>query len=386
MSFIYPIPTTGSISFSDFLLDEDNKYINEISEATAQRGRVRAVLKEANRTEEPKDYTKILKTVIDYIPYLLGIIKCLEGRQLKLKKEFETSWRCSLTDSVLKKKSRISCRGIHYELIFIFLTYGYACSNKASSSIKIQMQKDEIDNTLKQAAELLRKVSGIFAYIAEKVCPTWQDPPATRPPDVLSELAASMSKVALADSSSIAIRKALMQQTSSSLLAKLSIGVAGRYEMANGLIKSLGDSKKVCGDFRKYVSNGALFHQSLGKKFLAKDAYEHQQIGKAVGFIKEAKDVFHLLTRSKSPTIAKHALQEYEEVDELYKRYVGFNDKVACDKVPSKADLQALIPGGRVVHDMIKYTPPKPAFGPDSERVITTTSVGLNYIGENQYY
>ncbi|CAG8441699.1 2758_t:CDS:2 [Diversispora eburnea] len=322
MSFIYPIPTTGSISFSDFLLDEDNKYINEISEATAQRGRVRAVLKEANRTEEPKDYTKILKTVIDYIPYLL-----------------ETSWRCSLTDPVLKKKPRISCRGIHYELIFIFLTYGYACSNKASSSIEIQMQKDEFDNTLKQAAELLRKVSGIFAYIAEKVCPTWQNPPATRPPDVLSELAASMSKVALADSSSIAIRKALMQQTSSSLLAKLSIGVAGHYEMANGLIKSLGDSKKVC----------------------------------AVGFIKEAKEVFYLLTKSKSPTIAKHALQEYEEVDELYKRYVGFNDKVACEKVPPKADLQALIPGGRGVHDMIKYTPPKPAFGPDSERVITTT-------------
>lgn len=65
MSFIYPIPTTGSISFSDFILDESNSYINEISEATALRGRVRAALKEASRAEEP-NYTNIMK-VIDWI-------------------------------------------------------------------------------------------------------------------------------------------------------------------------------------------------------------------------------------------------------------------------------------------------------------------------------
>lgn len=64
MSFIYPLPTTGSISWSDFLLDEDNLYLSEISEATAQRGRVREVLKEAKRTEGPKDYTKIINVIL----------------------------------------------------------------------------------------------------------------------------------------------------------------------------------------------------------------------------------------------------------------------------------------------------------------------------------
>jgi len=52
-----------------------------------------------------------------------------------------------------------------------------------------------------------------------------------------------------------------MQQKSSSLLAKLAIGVAAQYESANGLLNSLKDPQKVCGDFRKYVSNGVLFHQ-----------------------------------------------------------------------------------------------------------------------------
>ncbi|CAG8546616.1 7438_t:CDS:2, partial [Acaulospora colombiana] len=229
------------------------------------------------------------------------------------------------------------------------------------------MQKDDNDKKLIQAAELLRKASGVFEYIAEKVCSNWQDPPSTRPPDVLSELCMSISKISIADASSIAIRKALMQQTSSSLLAKLAIGAAEYYEMASGLIKSLKDPQKVCYDFRKYVSDGALFHQSLGKKFLAKDAYEHQQTGNAVGFIKEAKDMLHNLSKSKSPIVAKHAVQEYAEVNELCNMYVGINDTVAFDVVPSKADLQALTPGGRTVHHLIKYTPPSPAFGPEND-------------------
>ena len=52
-----------------------------------------------------------------------------------------------------------------------------------------------------------------------------------------------------------------MQQTTSALLAKLAFGVSGHYEMANGLINSLKDPSKVCSDFRKYVSYGALFNQ-----------------------------------------------------------------------------------------------------------------------------
>ncbi|CAG8457420.1 4029_t:CDS:2 [Ambispora leptoticha] len=379
MSFIYPLPTTGSISFADYLLDTDNKYLNDISEATALRGRVRAVLKGAARTEGPKDYTNIMKTVDDYLPYLLAIVDCIEGGQLKLKKEFETSWRCSLSDSVLKKKPRVVCRDIYYELIFTLLTYGYACSNWASSIIQRQ---EEIDTKLKQAADFFCKAAGIFAYIAEQVCPRWNNPPASRPPDVLMEMITSISKIALADASSIAIRKALMSRTSSSLLAKLAIGVAGHYEKANGLIKSLKDPQKVCADFRKYVSYGALFHQALGKKFLAKDAYEHQQMGKAVGFITEAKEAIHQLSKSKSTIIASHASQEYTEVVALYANYVNTNETISFENVPNKEELQALIPGGRVALDLTKYTPPPPSFGPSLEKEDDDD----NYILKGRYY
>ncbi|CAG8504516.1 9015_t:CDS:10 [Funneliformis caledonium] len=348
--------------------DEDNLYLSRISEATAQRGVVRATLKEAKKTG-PKDYTKILKTIDDYLPYLFGIIDCLEGGQLKLKKEIETSWSCTLSDSVLKKKPRVLCKGIYYELIFVLLTYGYAYADWATSIIERQGPNDKNDLRLRQAADLLRKAGGIFAYIGEEVCPKWDNESVSKPYDVVMEIPTSMSKIALADANSIAIRKALMQQTSSSLLAKLAFGVSGHYEMANGLIKSLKDPSKVCSDFRKYVSHGTLFHQALGKKFLAQDAYVHQQCGKAVGFITEAKDAFHLLTRSKLITIALHATQEYEEVKNLHTSYVNYNNTVAYEEVPTKADLQALIPGGRVLQEFTKYEPPLPLFGPGNKKI-----------------
>nr|CAG8652038.1 10284_t:CDS:2 [Entrophospora candida] len=335
MSFVYSIPTTGSISFSEFLLDQDKLYLNGISEATAQRGRVRAVLKEANKTEGPIDYTKIIKTVDDYLPYLLAIVDCLECGQLKLKKEI----------------------GIYYELIFTLLTYGYTCSDWATSIIERQTNKDEMDLKLRQAADLLRKASGIFAYITENISPRWENPPNSRPLDVLTEISTSLSKIALADASSIAIRKALMQQKSSSLLAKLAIGVAVEYESANGLLNSLKDPQKVCGNFRKYVSNGALFHQ--------------QRMPTNIRFIKEAREAFHQISKSKSSTLAVHASQEYTEVNDLYNSYV----RIAFDTVPSRADLQALIPGGRIVQELTKYSKPDPAFGPYKEQQIESADL-----------
>ncbi|KAG9284243.1 hypothetical protein G9A89_002053 [Geosiphon pyriformis] len=383
MSFVYPLPTTGSISFADFLLDPDNKFLNDIAEATALRGRMRAVLKEAARTEGPKDYTNIMKVIDDYLPYLFAIVNCLEDGQLKLKKDFGIL-PCYQFDLILvEKKPRIECRDIYYEFIFTLLTYGYACSNWGSSIIQREEEKDETDLKLKKAADLLCTAAGIFSYISEEVSPRWNNPPITRPPDVMMEISTSISKIALADASSIAIRKALMAKTSSSLLAKLAIGVAGHYEKANGLMKSLKDPQKVCSDFRKYVHVGALFHQALGKKYLAKDANENQGIGKAIGFITEAKEVFYNLSKSKSTTIAAHASKEYAEVLALHSSYVKINNTISFDQIPSKEDLQALIPSGRFVSSLTKYTLPAPAFGRSLEN---TYEDGGNYILEGRYY
>jgi hypothetical protein len=62
--YIYALPTTGSISFSDFAIDttEGNAYTPRIADATQARANMRGVLKQSRRTDcEDRDYLRIVK-------------------------------------------------------------------------------------------------------------------------------------------------------------------------------------------------------------------------------------------------------------------------------------------------------------------------------------
>lgn len=60
MSYPYSLPTTGSLSFVDFV-DSAEPYSAEISDATARRGRLRHVLKEFKKeTQSSRDYSLIM--------------------------------------------------------------------------------------------------------------------------------------------------------------------------------------------------------------------------------------------------------------------------------------------------------------------------------------
>jgi hypothetical protein len=60
MSYPYSLPTTGALSFTDYL-ENATSYSTEISDATAQRGRLRTVLKELKKeTQSTRDYQVII--------------------------------------------------------------------------------------------------------------------------------------------------------------------------------------------------------------------------------------------------------------------------------------------------------------------------------------
>lgn len=61
-SYLYELPTTGAISFSEFLHDQGASYISDISDTTEARANLRAALKESKRTgDSEKDYLKLVK-------------------------------------------------------------------------------------------------------------------------------------------------------------------------------------------------------------------------------------------------------------------------------------------------------------------------------------
>jgi hypothetical protein len=59
--YVFQLPTTGSLSFSDYFADGLDVYTTQISEATQARANLRAVLKESKHTDGDKDYLKLLK-------------------------------------------------------------------------------------------------------------------------------------------------------------------------------------------------------------------------------------------------------------------------------------------------------------------------------------
>ena len=62
--YLYELPTTGAVSFSDFCDDysSDKAYTHHMPEATQTRANLRGILKESKRTDHgEKDYLALIK-------------------------------------------------------------------------------------------------------------------------------------------------------------------------------------------------------------------------------------------------------------------------------------------------------------------------------------
>jgi hypothetical protein len=104
--YLYELPTTGAISFTDFCVDQstDKVYTSHILETTQARANIRAALKASKRTEDgAKDYLSLIKVncfqfpryflsypvqlLEDYIPLIRGLINCVTHDDIGLKSE-----------------------------------------------------------------------------------------------------------------------------------------------------------------------------------------------------------------------------------------------------------------------------------------------------------
>ncbi|CAO3587666.1 unnamed protein product [Absidia cylindrospora] len=357
MSYNYSLPTTGALSFADFF-ESTGAYSSEISDATAQRA-------------------AIVNAIENYLPYLLSITNCLETKELVTQKNIETSWRSTLSDHIIHTGSnapRIVGTDIQYELIFVLLTYAYATSLQGSEYLlALQSNGPDVSTIYNKTADALNTAASLFLFIADQVIPKWT--PASennRPVETIREMSVALSKMTLADAQSVAISKALIHgKLSKSLAAKLYIGVAGQYEMAYGLISARKSGQEVSSDLRKYLSDGTMFYKAMAKKYLALDANDNQKMGIAVGFLRDCKADLRSVQHSslskphirKSTTVAARALKEEENVNELLQRFTMINDTAAYESVPSRQDLQRMIPSGRSALELKQYTPPPAMFG-----------------------
>ncbi|KAJ7069954.1 BRO1 domain-containing protein [Mycena amicta] len=430
--YLYELPTTGAISFSDFCQDTTpaKLFTSHISEVTQSRANLRAVLKESKRTQdEEKDHLKLVKILDDYLPKLRGIMGCVDNGQIELKSEPTFSWRTTLSANVFNHSSRLDLPSLHAELAYTLLTYAFALSNLAHAKVALlgSYERDraisEADRKLKDAqltvaADFLCRASGIFSYIAETVLLQWDSSvnsvAVAKPPDLSREVNNALAKLSLADAQTLAIRKLLSRSAydsnvtpgpplpkshpSPALISKLHLECAALYSSARTLAKTPGSGSapskskginisiakdgEVSTELRRYLSDETALHDALAHKWLGVDAGENggtDRGGDAVAFLIWTKKELEELKGRKKERIS----EELERVNVFLKHYKRVNDSLHFQPVPTQADLQARIPAGRLVLAAKAFVPPQAAFGPGSAEDVRRQAEDLGLQDEN---
>ncbi|KAJ7134416.1 BRO1 domain-containing protein [Mycena epipterygia] len=409
--YLYDLPTTGAISFSDFCTDAsaEKLYITHISDATQTRANLRGVLKESKRAQDgEKDYLKLVKILDEYLPRLRGIMVCVASNQIELKSEPIFSWRTTLSANLFNTSPRLSLPSLQADLAYSLLTYAFALSNLARSKVSSlgayehdraisDADRKVKDAQLTVAADLLCRASGIFSYISETVLLDWESSSSTtsfvKPPDLSREVNNALAKSSLADAQTLAIRKLLSKSAydsnvapgpplpkshpSPALISKLHLECSSLYSSARTLAKtpnSAGKGKakggssgdgEVSTDLRRYLNEETVFHDAMARKWLGVDAGENggsDRGGDAVGFLTWAKKELEELKGRKKDRVS----DELDSVNVFLKHYKKVNDSLHFQPVPAQSDLQARIPTGRLALTAKPFVPPQPAFGPGS--------------------
>ncbi|KAG5653517.1 hypothetical protein H0H81_012590 [Sphagnurus paluster] len=193
--YLYDLPTTGTISFSDFCTDLtiNKRHIVNIPGVTQARANIRVVLKDSKRAEQgQKDFLQLIK---EPVLYSLSAF----------------SWRTTLSASIFNTSPRLSLPGLHADLAFSLLTYAFALSNLARSTVNSlgRYERDRAisdsdrkskDEQLNVAVDFLCRASGVFTYIGDTVLPEWETHVKTgptafeKPPDLRREVNIALSK------------------------------------------------------------------------------------------------------------------------------------------------------------------------------------------------
>lgn len=61
MPYVFELPTTGAVSFSDLCIDNSGAFTSRLADATSARASVRGVLKETKRAGNERDYLHVIK-------------------------------------------------------------------------------------------------------------------------------------------------------------------------------------------------------------------------------------------------------------------------------------------------------------------------------------
>ncbi|CAG7854766.1 SubName: Full=Uncharacterized protein {ECO:0000313/EMBL:CCA66326.1} [Serendipita indica DSM 11827] len=419
-SYVYELPTTGNVVFSEFILDQTGQYSHAIGNATVARTNLRAVLKESKRTDEgEKDYLRIVKVIDDYLPHLYAIMDCVDSDDLSLKNQPVKSVQLAI-DILSESSEQLPPSDTLANLAASCVTSLGQYERERAITDALRKVKDE---KLNFAVQLLLRAAGVFAHTAEVVIPQWErylsdvgsvsNPLTTlKPVDLSKELVLALSKFSMAEAQTLAVRKLMSRSAydstltpgpplpkshpSPKLIVKLSLFALESYASACSLAKSarggIQGGTEVTKDLTRWLADETSLTSALSHKWLGVEAGEQSstsgKAGEAVGFLQWAKSELEALKDgghgiaglSRKAKRKERVAEEIASTMAFLSHYKKLNDTIHFEPVLPVATLQSMIPTGKSAVEMKLFTPPPPSFR--SSRTVQFSAQPPEIVGE----
>ncbi|KAJ1651102.1 hypothetical protein IWQ61_008253 [Dispira simplex] len=418
MQFYLPVPKTKPIALLEYFKPwadggTDAQVTYALTEATAQRERMREALHLVYTHGTNADPAKLVSAIEGYLPHLFY---CLRHWQATAEatpnpptrsKTIMFLWKSPLLLGFPSHRGalgqisnrlqgeRFTSDSMYFEVACTLLAYGLALSSFAfrrvgqlTTATQAKTLEPTTVKTYKQPIQLLCQAAGVYQYILEQVLPPWSRVDLHRhPPDLHPGMLQALSKLAMADAQRIAVRISQAQNTSPSLLAKLLLGVVEQYDQAFGLfqtqVQTIRDMTDQTADLRRYLKDGRIYLAACAKRYLATDAYRANRVGVAMGFLQLAKKDIQMLVKKQRSSIVAEAQCLLQEIDQESSLYNKLLSTVSFETVPGEGELLSMIPQGRTLLEVKVFVPSvldvhKPSKGSAS----TTNS---NHSGDKLY-
>ncbi|QNQ00788.1 YALIA101S02e07008g1_1 [Yarrowia lipolytica] len=439
ISYTGQLPTTSPLSLTQLITSD--RYQQVIENADAARARVREQLKHAKKTgatEANGDIMPVIKALEEYMPHITSIVDN-EG-VFRFTSQIITCWRLPF-QSQSSMANKTPLHGLSYEYIMVLFTYALALATLANQYVA----RDKEDRWKHASAYISKARGVVdYLRQCRSFQIICNEPPASVPRDLSSATMSALSHMLCGASHMLILYKCDAETYldggapsagansggfSSSLLLRTAIFARDQFETASALLGEPVSKRKLVTSLVKeksskfslskklhlrkddgspslapvssFESNRDLSSTSSGTldsllswlsrargvaegfvfKHMAIQAYENNQIGKAVGAAYAAILQLEDVKIPQKSALYIPVTHLKETLNRHHADYKADNDRLSFEPVPSPSELAQEWPSGRQVISAQKWTPQTSLdLGED------TSSSAPKYSGQGSYY
>ncbi|ORY05674.1 pH-response regulator protein palC [Clohesyomyces aquaticus] len=418
MPFPFSLPTTSSISFTDFFSSSTHPSLPLC--ATTARGVVRDALKKHKRIP-PSSQASNLPTVHtalnEYIPYLFALDAGLSGTNcageeidLVLVRELEVEWRSTLAATLPgREPPRIKLKSLESELFFALSTFAYVHSLQARAQLHTLYNAslptpEQRATAIGAAMKHFLDANAVHTYLVNRAG-QWHSQPAAV--DITIPVLGALAELTMAEATLITVLKddpypgvvledrnkqsrdwmykaVEIPKVRAHLFARLCLAASEHAAKAQSM---LGRASKVDESLSKYTDDLRRTAKGKACRFLGIDAELAGKTGDGIAWLRGAKKELGFsavgaeeekkasgLSKLKKEWQEKREDRKIEKgegwgtdagkfeegrvVDMLLQKWEKMNDTMGVQIVPPSEPLLAGMPSGREYHSAKMFVTP----------------------------